>query len=173
MPSKSRCIFLRRNKSKQLLVLCLSEIAVVNVCLRVCGSRDSAENGHRDRAINFVAGALAGQPAPPPAQFARVSFKIRLTARAQRPHCILQPRQPSTSCTVNDCDPEAVTTSRTSWSLSTLHEQTIIEFKSHHHAASRCYEYFNWQGVIDHVGSVVTVVLVRLKSTVRVLRAGQ
>ena len=37
---------------------------------------------------------VAGQPAPPPARFARVSFKIRLTARAQRPHCILQPRQP-------------------------------------------------------------------------------
>ena len=35
------------------------------------------------------------------------------------------------------------------------------------------YEYFNWQGVIDHVGSVVTVVLVRLNLTVRVLRTGQ
>jgi hypothetical protein len=36
---KSRCIFLRRDKSKQLLVFRLSEIAVVSVRLHVCGSR--------------------------------------------------------------------------------------------------------------------------------------
>jgi hypothetical protein len=35
---KSRCIFLRRDKSKQLSVFRLSKIAVVNVRLRVCGS---------------------------------------------------------------------------------------------------------------------------------------
>jgi hypothetical protein len=39
---KSRCIFLRRDESKQLLVFCLSKIAVVNARLRVSGSRDSA-----------------------------------------------------------------------------------------------------------------------------------
>jgi hypothetical protein len=59
---KSRCIFLRRDKSKQLSVFCLSKIAVVNVRLRVCGSRDSAVNSYRNRAIDFVTGAFGWAP---------------------------------------------------------------------------------------------------------------
>jgi hypothetical protein len=35
------------------------------------------------------------------------------------------------------------------------------------------YEYFNWERVIDHVGAVVLVVLVRLDQASRVLGAGQ
>lgn len=70
---KSRCIFLRRDKSKQLSVFCLSKIAVVNVRLRVCGCRDSAVYSHRDRAINFVTGAL-GWATRTPARAIRQSF---------------------------------------------------------------------------------------------------
>src|ERR1700719_2384932 len=76
--SRTRCrekqmLFLRRDKSKQLSVFCLSKIAVVNVRLRVCGSRDSAVYSHRDRAINFVTGAL-GWATRTPARAIRQSF---------------------------------------------------------------------------------------------------
>ena len=37
---------------------------------------------------------LAGQQAQPTGQAVKASFMIRLMARAQRPHRILQPRQP-------------------------------------------------------------------------------
>jgi hypothetical protein len=42
----------------------------------------------------FPCEGLPTMIAQPPAQSARASFKMRLMARAQRPHCILQPRQP-------------------------------------------------------------------------------
>jgi hypothetical protein len=52
---------------------------------------------------------------------------IRRMVAAQRPHCGLQPRQPYTWPAVRGAAaPE--TTVRTAWSLSTLHEQMIIEF---------------------------------------------
>src|ERR1700676_3254291 len=40
-------------------------------------------------------------------------------------------------------------------------------------ASSFVYEYFNWERMIDHVGAVVLVVLVRLDQAARVLGAGQ
>src|SRR5260370_23082508 len=40
-------------------------------------------------------------------------------------------------------------------------------------ASSFVYEYFNWERVIDDVGAVVLVVLVRLDQAARILGAGQ
>src|ERR1700675_397023 len=40
-------------------------------------------------------------------------------------------------------------------------------------ASRTVYEYFNWERVIDHVGAVVLVVLVRLDQAARVLSTGQ
>src|SRR5262249_10794661 len=68
-----------------------------------------------------------GRPPPEPAAHAPdTSLVIRLMARAQRPHRILQPRQSWTWCALSGCSLAAVTTFRISWSLNTLHEQTII-----------------------------------------------
>jgi hypothetical protein len=52
------------------------------------------------------------------------SSMIRRMVRAQRPHCGLQPRQPYTSPAV--CGAPVLTAVRTSWSVRTLQEQTIM-----------------------------------------------
>jgi len=65
------------------------------------------------------------QPAGQPALSA--SFMILRMVRRQRPHCALQPRQRCT-CTAERGE-RVVTAWRTSWSLNTLQEQTIIEFQ--------------------------------------------
>jgi hypothetical protein len=50
---------------------------------------------------------------------------IRLMVRAHRPHWALQPRQPYTWLAVRGAS-GAATALRTSWSLKTLQEQTIM-----------------------------------------------
>jgi hypothetical protein len=60
------------------------------------------------------------------AQAIEASVMIRLTARAQRPHRIMQPRQSYTCCVLGGCSRDAVTTLRIAWSVRTLHEHTII-----------------------------------------------
>ena len=61
-----------------------------------------------------------GQPAP-----ASASSMIRLMVRAHRPHWALQPRQPYTWLAVRGAS-GAATALRTSRSLKTLQEQTIM-----------------------------------------------
>ena len=55
---------------------------------------------------------------------------IRLMARAQRPQRMPQPRQPWTCSALSGCSRDAVTTIRMSWSVKTLHEQTIIRLRA-------------------------------------------
>ena len=63
------------------------------------------------------------------AQPIEASVMIRLTPRAQRLHWTLQPRQSWTCCALSACSRDAITTFRISWSLKTLHEQTIIRLR--------------------------------------------
>jgi hypothetical protein len=66
---------------------------------------------------------LQGQSAEP---HANASAMMRLMVRAHRPHCALQPRQVYTSPALRTGELASITALRTSWSLSTLQEQTIM-----------------------------------------------
>ncbi len=55
---------------------------------------------------------------------------MRLMVRAQRPHCGLQPRQPYTSAGVRADPADPASAPRTSSSLNTLQEQTIMGSRS-------------------------------------------
>jgi len=54
------------------------------------------------------------------------SFMMRRMVRAHRPHCGLQPRQSYTWPVVRGAALGVDSVARTSWSVSTLQEQTII-----------------------------------------------
>ena len=56
---------------------------------------------------------------------------IRLIARAQRLHRMVQPRQAWTCSALSGCFRTSVTTFRMSWSLNTLHEQMIMPAYCH------------------------------------------
>jgi len=60
------------------------------------------------------------------AAVAKASFMMRRMVRAQRPHCGLQPRQSYTWPVVRGVASLADSVARTSWSVSTLQEHTII-----------------------------------------------
>ena len=55
---------------------------------------------------------------------------MRRMVRAQRPHCALQPRHWKTCPVVQGTTSRAESVVRTSWSVNTLQEQTIIVRKS-------------------------------------------
>ena len=64
---------------------------------------------------------------PQAAAAAKASSMMPRMVRAQRPHCALQPRQPYTLHVEGLEWAVVLTAARTSWSVITLQEQTIMD----------------------------------------------